>query len=102
MRAVLAPLPGLTALTQLPAREEGTCSFRLEGAEGADLREAVFWACARAELPLLELRRDQMTLEDIFLKLTSDEGGTLPPEGRTDLESGSPTQTDRTEEAERT
>lgn len=49
------------------------CSFRLEAEEGADLREAVFRAFARSDLPLLELRRDAMTLEDIFLKLTSDD-----------------------------
>ena len=48
-------------------------SFRLEAEEGADLREAVFRAFARSDLPLLELRRDAMTLEDIFLKLTSDD-----------------------------
>ena len=47
--------------------------FRLEAAEGTDLREAVFRVCAREDLPLLELRRDAMTLEDIFLKLTSDD-----------------------------
>lgn len=42
-------------------------------AAGEDLREAVFQTCARQGLPLLELRRDTLTLEDIFLKLTSDD-----------------------------
>ena len=49
------------------------CAFRLESAAGEDLREAVFQTCARQGLPLLELRRDTLTLEDIFLKLTSDD-----------------------------
>lgn len=79
-RALLSRLPGLAALTPAAAREEGTASFRLEGREGADLREAVFRACAQADLPLLELRRDAMTLEDIFLKLTSDDE--ISPAGR--------------------
>lgn len=73
VRSLLSPLSGVAALTQLPSKEEGVCSFRLEGTDGADLREAVFRTFAQAQLPLLELRRDQMTLEDIFLKLTSDE-----------------------------
>ena len=73
VRDLLAPLPGLTGLTPLAAKEAGVCSFRLEAEEGADLREAVFRAFARSDLPLLELRRDAMTLEDIFLKLTSDD-----------------------------
>ncbi len=73
VQPLLSALPGLTALEQLPPREDGACLFRLEAAEGTDLREAVFRVCAREDLPLLELRRDAMTLEDIFLKLTSDD-----------------------------
>ena len=81
MRAHLAPLPGLTKVSALPAREEGVCSLRLEAEEGTDLRAAVFRAFAQGEVPLLELRRDQMTLEDIFLKLTSD-GAAAPEESK--------------------
>lgn len=72
-RALLAPLPGLAALTPLPSREEGSVRFRLEPQEGVDLRLAVFSACAQQQVPLLELRRDAMTLEQMFLKLTSDD-----------------------------
>ena len=72
-RALLAPLPGLAALTPLPSREEGAVRFRLEPQEGVDLRLAVFSACAQQQVPLLELRRDAMTLEQMFLKLTSDD-----------------------------
>lgn len=63
----------MTDLTPLAAKEAGVRSFRLEAEEGADLREAVFRAFTRSDVPLLELRRDAMTLEDIFLKLTSDD-----------------------------
>ena len=73
VQSQLAQLSGLTALTRHDCPEADCCAFRLESAAGTDLREAVFQTCARAELPLLELRRDTMTLEDIFLKLTSDE-----------------------------
>lgn len=72
-RALLAPLPGLAALTPLPSREEGAVRFRLEPQEGTDLRLAVFSACSQQQVPLLELRRDAMTLEQMFLKLTSDD-----------------------------
>ena len=77
IRSRLAPLPGITALTPHHCPETGCCAFRLECAPGADLREAVFQTCAQGGLPLLELRRDTLTLEDIFLKLTSDEGELL-------------------------
>ena len=33
----------------------------------------MFQTCAQEGLPLLELRQDTLTLEDIFLKLTSDD-----------------------------
>lgn len=73
VQSQLALLPGITALTQHDCLEADCCAFRLESAAGADLREAVFQTCARQGLPLLELRRDTLTLEDIFLKLTSDD-----------------------------
>ena len=71
------------------------CSFRLESAEGADLREAVFRAFARADLPLLELRRDAMTLEDIFLKLTSDDVPTGPGDAPGPKEESAPEEVEK-------
>lgn len=73
VQSQLALLPGITALTQHDCLEADCCAFRLESAAGEDLREAVFQTCARQGLPLLELRRDTLTLEDIFLKLISDD-----------------------------
>ena len=73
VQSQLALLPEITALTQHDCLEADCCAFRLESAAGEDLREAVFQTCARQGLPLLELRRDTLTLEDIFLKLTSDD-----------------------------
>ena len=66
-------LSGNPSLTQHDCPEADCCAFRLESAPDQDLREAVFQTCARQGLPLLELRRDTLTLEDIFLKLTSDD-----------------------------
>lgn len=73
VQSQLALLSGITSLTQHDCPEANCCAFRLESAPDQDLREAVFQTCARQGLPLLELRRDTLTLEDIFLKLTSDD-----------------------------
>lgn len=73
VQSQLALLSGITSLTRHDCQEADCCAFRLECAPGEDLREAVFQTCARQGLPLLELRRDTLTLEDIFLKLTSDD-----------------------------
>ncbi|CAN7160612.1 ATP-binding cassette domain-containing protein [Paenibacillus sp. LjRoot153] len=38
-----------------------------------DIREAVFFRLASAGLPILAMKRESLSLEDIFLKLTTDE-----------------------------
>ena len=55
-------------------------ALRLEQAPGADLRETVFTRCAQEGLPLLELRRNAITLEDLFLQLTADDAQQTRPE----------------------
>ncbi len=72
-RALLSALPGVRSVESVPDAEPGTAGFRVEPRAGEDLREAVFRACAAAELPLLGLRSGGLTLEEIFLKLTADE-----------------------------
>jgi ABC-2 type transport system ATP-binding protein len=41
--------------------------------ERVDIREAVFYRMANAGFPILEMKRESLSLEDIFLKLTTDE-----------------------------
>lgn len=72
-KALLGGLPGISSVTPCPAETPGCTSFRLEQASGHDVREALFYACARANLPILELRQDRVTLEDLFLQLTAEE-----------------------------
>ena len=47
-----------------------------------DIREELFYVLAREQLPILELRPVQATLEKVFLELTQEpESGTLPDGG---------------------
>ena len=48
-------------------------AFRVEPAQGSDPREVIFRACARADLPLLDMHYDAISLEDVFLRLTDDQ-----------------------------
>ena len=83
-------VPGVAEVAPLPCGEAGAALLRLTPAEGADPREAVFRACAGADLPILEMRRESLSLEQIFLELTSDAsaagqaGGRRRPFGRRD------------------
>ena len=77
--ALLRGIPGAGPAELLPGAAEGESTFRLESA-GGDLREAVFRACVREEVPLLGLHAGGMTLEDVFLQLTADDAREEDPD----------------------
>ena len=65
------------------ASENGVTRATLRPENGADIREAVFRACAKANLPILEMHTERASLEEIFLELTQgdgQEGAAQPPE----------------------
>ena len=58
----------------IPLAGDGAESaFRVEPAPGSDPREAIFRTCAGADLPLLDMHYDAVSLEDVFLRLTDDD-----------------------------
>jgi len=59
------------------SREEGTVDAVAEAAEDADIRRDLFRALAAANIPILMMRSLDMSLEDIFLNLTTKEAGSL-------------------------
>lgn len=69
--SVLGELPGVVSTAAVTTQKDGCCTVELEYEH--DVREAVFHACAENALPILEMYTSGLTLEDIFLKLTSDE-----------------------------
>lgn len=65
------------------ACENGVTRATLRPENGADIREAVFRACVKANLPILEMHTERASLEEIFLELTQgdgQEGAAQPPE----------------------
>ncbi len=55
------------------AGEPGETIVTITAKEDADLREALFYRFAQENLPILEMRRERATLEDVFLELTQGE-----------------------------
>jgi len=53
--------------------------YSIEGTEGVDLRRDLFALLARKGWPLLALKNNDLTLEDVFLRLTSGEIETYIP-----------------------
>lgn len=57
-------------LEEITAESENGYAVCMKGTE--DIREALFFAFAKAKLPIIKLVRNTKTLEDIFLEATSD------------------------------
>ncbi|MBL7183568.1 MAG: hypothetical protein ISS50_03855 [Anaerolineae bacterium] len=65
----LKALPGAQAV-EAYSTPDGR-AYRVQGAEGADLRPAIYELARQDNWPLRELRRDIRTLETVFNELAS-------------------------------
>ena len=72
VRSVLWGMEGIDQ-AEYSSGEEGETHVVVTPKGGADLREALFFAFAQAGLPILEMKRERATLEDVFLELTGSE-----------------------------
>ena len=54
-------------------REKGVWEYKIEAKEGVDIRRELFKRMAERNMPILDLRASELSLEDIFLKLTMGE-----------------------------
>lgn len=70
---VLRSISGVSFVEGLGIREKDTVDIMIETAKGVDIRRAMFNAMAKANLPILMIKYVDVTLEDIFLKLTGTE-----------------------------
>jgi ABC-2 type transport system ATP-binding protein len=74
---VLAALPGITQVTENATRA-GHVAFEVQSAQGRDVRRDIAAAVVRQGWGLLELRPMRMSLEEIFLSLTTEDAAALP------------------------
>lgn len=65
-------VPGVRVVTALPDREEGACDLLVESDGQVDIRKPLFNALAAAGCPILQLRPQDLSLEEIFMSLTED------------------------------
>ena len=80
VKGVLADVPGVTQV-QLDGEEDGVACFTIHAKPKADVREEVFQRVSRNDWTLRELRRESISLEDIFVRITAgdaqDEGASV-------------------------
>jgi len=72
VRELIMKLEGVKNVTSLGKKEPDSCDFLIESNRGADIRKPLFSALSKAGYPLLMLRPQSDSLEDIFLKLTEE------------------------------
>ena len=75
VRPIVEKVDGVESLAF--AEEDGLTAVDVTPVEGQDVREALFNAFSETKVPLLELRTEKASLEDVFLELT---GGEAQPE----------------------
>ena len=69
---ILREFPALSIADMKEAEESETYRFQLKVQDQADYRKQLFFRFAEAGIPLLEISRAGMSLEDIFLEITEE------------------------------
>ena len=70
---LLSALDGVTDLSVSPSANAGELDVQLSCQRGSDVREAVSSACIAAGIPILMMKSADVSLEQIFLEVTSDD-----------------------------
>lgn len=58
------------------SKDDGAVQLLVTAKKDADVREAIYHTCVEHHMPILEMKAASKSLEDVFLELTSQEGGT--------------------------
>ena len=73
-KAGFADIKGIRSISSAQGKEDGTADVSVKYDASADLRETIFRKFAEIDMPILEMRSENLSLEDIYLKLTNDTG----------------------------
>ena len=79
VKAVKA-LPGVEEVISLGEKEPGVIELNVETQADADIRRNLFALLAQKNWPLLALKNSDLTLEDLFLRLTSTDAALVSQE----------------------
>ncbi|AEF80301.1 ABC transporter ATP-binding protein [Leadbettera azotonutricia] len=71
--SALGTIPQIRNLEWKESQESGTCEVVAEAGEEADIRRDIFHALSTANIPILLMRSQDLSLEEIFLNLTTRE-----------------------------
>jgi len=84
LREVLAQIPGASRVQIEAAPLTGHVLATIEAAEGKDIRSAIAARIVEKGWPLFELKGVSLSLEDIFLELTTDDAAHAQPSAKSE------------------
>jgi ABC-2 type transport system ATP-binding protein len=84
LREVLAQIPGASHVQIEAAPLTGHVLATIEAAEGKDIRSAIAVRIVEKGWPLFELKGVSLSLEDIFLELTTDDAAHAQPSAKSE------------------
>ena len=70
---VLRSVDGVKVVTPTIEAEPGAFEYLVESAEHLDVRKLIFSALSKAGYPVLLLKNQDLSLEDVFIQLTADQ-----------------------------
>lgn len=69
---VIRGVDGVTYANATIEAEDGAFEYLVESIENMDIRKPLFYALAKANYPILVMKSQELSLEDIFISLTQD------------------------------
>lgn len=75
--AMLRSKPYIKRVDSLGSKERGTVDYQIESVDDKDIRREIFSLFAEKKLPILEMKSTELTLEEVFLKLTSSDASNI-------------------------
>jgi hypothetical protein len=72
LKGILEGIEGIDSFEISEGKEEGEVNAQMHIALGNDIRKELFHCLATADMPIMQLRKDEKSLEDVFLELTGD------------------------------
>ena len=97
---LIRAINGVSKVVADMQREQGTYDYEIETMEGKDIRRELFKRLASKNWPLIGLKNNDLTLEDIFLRITMGEGIELPKTDAPVLEAAT-TESDKTKDSDK-
>jgi ABC-2 type transport system ATP-binding protein len=73
LRHILENIDGVEGFEFSQGKSEGEVSAQIRTAADTDIRKELFYRLSASDMPIMQLRKDEKSLEDVFLELTGDD-----------------------------